>query len=266
MKQSTHAILKKHFDKRRSEGRGVSLRSIAERLEISHSFLSRVFAGKKPVSYALLVKLGRALDIDSETMSSLKSSPADYVGDAKVVRRGRADNESAVNAWELADKESFSALRQWFYLAVLEFTTLEEFDGSAAMIASRLGVALPSVEIAMRELARLGLLEEVEGVLRKTKKQLRWSSSAKHMADVRRFHGQMLKKAEEALVSQTSEDDFARRLITGITVTASPAKIEAAKRRLADCLHEIAADLASDDGTDVYHLSTQLFPLTKRIG
>jgi hypothetical protein len=32
--------------------------------------------------------------------------------------------------------------------------------------------------------------------------------------------------------------------------------------KLAECLHEIANDLTHESGTDVYHLSAQLFPLT----
>jgi uncharacterized protein (TIGR02147 family) len=261
MKQSTQQVLLKYFEKKKRAAKGFSVRSLAKKLELSPSFLSRVLNGQRPVSYPLLVKLGRLLDIDPETMTGLKNAHSQTVEDAAVPRRGRAQVESTTGDWELT--ESFNVLRQWFYLPILEFTTLENFDGSLEKISSRLGISKTSTEIATRELLSLGLLKELDGRLKKSSKKLRWSTSTKHLADVRKYHGQMLKKAHEMLVSQTSDEDFARRLITGITVTASEKSIKAAKQKLSECLHEIANDLAAEEGSDVYQLSAQLFPLTK---
>ena len=64
-------------------------------------------------------------------------------------------------------------------------------------------------------------------------------ASAKSQPEIRNFHKQMLKRAEEEL-KKTSPEDFERRLITGITITADPDKIEVAKKMLSDALHEIA--------------------------
>ncbi|RYZ95173.1 MAG: DUF4423 domain-containing protein [Proteobacteria bacterium] len=88
--------------------------------------------------------------------------------------------------------------------------------------------------------------------------------SAKPNADIRRFHASMLERAQRELQHAVNEEDFERRLITGITISASPEKIAAAKQRLAECLHEIANELIEDKGTEVYHLAAQLFPLTKK--
>jgi hypothetical protein len=101
------------------------------------------------------------------------------------------------------------------------------------------------------------------GQFKKANVRLRWGS-AKSLAEIRNFHDQMLAKAQETLRQQTEDADFQRRLITGITVSANPEKIEAAKRKLAECLHEIANDLTAEPGSAVYHISGQLFPLTKK--
>lgn len=260
--QSTHAILKKHFEKRKSEDRAFSLRAVSQRLGVSPAHLSRVLSGQKPPSYALLLKLGRALDVDAETMTALRSAHSHHLDDATVVRRGPAEAAADRESWDLAEKETFSVLRQWFYLAILEFTTLKSFDGTAGSIARRLGVGPGAAEVALKELQSLGLLTEKNGRLRKAKKHLRWSTNSKFLPDVRRFHSQMLKKADETLTTRTADEDFARRLITGITITADTAKIQTAKEKLSAFLHELARELGDGEGTDVYHLSAQLFPLT----
>lgn len=73
----------------------------------------------------------------------------------------------------------------------------------------------------------------------------------------------MMKKAQEELMKKHSDIDFEKRLMTGITFTASPEKIRDVKKKLSDALHEIANDLIDDNGTEVYQLAAQLFPLTK---
>jgi hypothetical protein len=141
--------------------------------------------------------------------------------------------------------------------------SLGNYDGSVAMIASRLRIAKTTAEVAVRELISLGLLKETNGKLSKVNRKLRFGSS-KSLREIRQFHSQMLGKAQEELRDFTDDADFSQRLITGITLTAGPDKIDAARRKLAECLHEIANDLTEDDGTEVFHLSAQLFPITKR--
>ena len=196
-------------------------------------------------------------------MTALKKNYSVAEREQVTPKKGKAKVESKIQDWELSDKASFTILRQWFYLAILEFTTLPSFDGSLEVIAKRLGISLPSVEVATRELESLGLLKDFGGRLVKAQKHLRWGTS-KHLQEIRKFHGQLLQKAQDALVKETGEEDFARRLITGIMLTTSPQKVATAKQKLAEFLHELAEELHDEDGHDVYHLSAQLFPLTKK--
>ena len=73
----------------------------------------------------------------------------------------------------------------------------------------------------------------------------------------------MMAKAQHELSEKNTESDFEKRLITGITLTASPEKIAEAKKKLAEALHDIANDLIEGEGTQVYHLAAQFFPLSK---
>lgn len=257
----THQVLKKYFDRKKSASSGFSMRMLAKKLDISPSFLSRVFSGDKPVPYKLLLQLKDSLDIENEVLSGLLTSE-EFVEVRKQERAVAQAVESELNEWNYAGQKQFSILRQWFYLAILEYTTLDGYDGNLDLMSERLGITKPVLEIAVREMASLGLLVEVNGILKKSKEKVRWASANSH-SEVRRFHDQMMTKAKEQMHSFTSSEDFAKRLITGITVTASKDRIEAAKRKLNECLHEIANDLTESPGTEVYQLAAQFFPLTK---
>jgi uncharacterized protein (TIGR02147 family) len=257
----THEILRKYFEKRRKTPR-FSLRSLAQRLNISPAFLSRVLSGKKPIPYALLLKLGPVLDIEPEVFATLKEGHT-RPSDAVTPRRGRVQVQTEFKDWDLANQRSVSILREWYYLPILEFTTLSNYDGQPESIARKLGLSVAVVELAIRELVRMDLLVERSGRLVKIKKKLRWGS-AKSLPEVREFHRQMMNRAQLELRTGTSNENFERRLITGITLTASAEKIASAKKKLAECLHEIANDLISSPGSEVYHLAAQFFPLTRK--
>lgn len=262
----THELLQKYFQKKKQSSPGYSLRVLSRQMDLSPSFLSRLLSGKKPLPYGTLLKFGKCLDIEPELFHKIKSAHLASTEVEQIPRRGHAQVQTPVEEWDLVRKTEFAALRRWYYLSILEFTTLPEFDGSTAQVAERLKMSVPVATQAMKDLAEWGLLTEHDGRLRKRTPKLRWTS-ASSIEDIRIFHAEMLERALTELKSKTSQKDFERRLITGITLTAPEAKIQWAKERLAECLHEIANELSQNEGEtsdEVYHLSAQLFPMTSR--
>lgn len=258
----THQLLKKYFDKKKKATPSFSLRWLSQKLEISPSFLSRIFTGEKAVPYAVLLKLQNYLDIEVEVFAGLKAAHSGKTGGNNSPRKGKAAMKTSKEDWALAGDSSLRVLSQWFYLPILEFITLGNFDGTADQIARRLGLSKTAVEIALQEMLSLGLVVLNNGRHQKADIKLRWAS-AKSLAEIRKFHEEMMQKALENLRGQSGKKEFDRRLITGITLTARSEKIEAAKQKLSECLYEIANDLTAEEGDQVYHLSAQLFPLTK---
>lgn len=233
------------------------MRLLAKRVELSPSYVSRLLSGKKALPADLIPRFAKVLDIDLETVSHLKKMRAS-------VPAAPPGEPSETQDWKLVDLKAYKILTKWYYLPLLELTTTRSFDGSLEMICDRLDLARSTAEVAVRELTSLGLLKQQGGRLMKTTQKLRWTSSISK-AEIRAFHSHMLSKAREVLLQETSDTDRARRLITGITVTADPKDIEEAKRKLNECLHSIANDLLQSEGEDVYHLAAQLFPLTTEI-
>ena len=249
----THAVLAKYFARKKKASAGFSMRALAKRLDVSAPFLSRVLSGKKSIPPDFLEKLGRALDVEPELLAGLLQD--------RVLKKG-SEVSSPATDWPIADMQATQILRNWYNVPILEITTLANFDGTAATIARRLNLSLTSTEIALRELISLGLITVNEGRYEKTDRKLR-ITSAKSLAAIRHFHDEMLEKSQIELRVAQSDAEFQNRLITGITVSASPERVQEAKRKLADFLHELADDLSATPGTEVYHLAAQLFPLTK---
>lgn len=230
------------------------MRALAKRLSVSPSFLSRMMSGKKPIPAGMLNKLAKALDIEPEFLGNEPRRPR---------RKSAHVANSQVEEYELTAKESEQVLRNWYFIAILELTTLKDFDGSIEMIADRLNISQVTAEIALRELQSYGLVENKNGRLVKAKEKIRFAS-ATSTHNIRKFHDDLLEQAQILLRKNGDDEEFQRRLITGLTLTCTPEAVQDAKRKLSECLFEIANDLSASPGTEVYHLAAQLFPLTKR--
>ena len=264
--ESVHEILSGHFEKKQKASPGFSMRSLARTLDVSPSFVSRILGGGRSIPYSMLSRLAEALDIDAEIFSKLKNLYLKEGGEISPPKRENLKVKTSLADWELPEKAAFLALKQWFYLPLLEMTTLKGFDGSSALIVRRLGLAKETVEVALRELESVGLLKIEDGILRKVARKLRWST-VKFLPAVRAFHDQILAKAQNLLRHDTNPEEHTRRLITGHVIATTPEKIQKAKERLNDFLHELAEDLMDvEEPSEVYSLAAQLIPLTKKDG
>lgn len=268
----THAILQKYVERKKRASPGFSIRNLAKQLELSHSFLSRVLNGKKPIPYPLLIRLCKVLDVESEVLETIKAAHTVVLDDGaktegtRSPRRGKADVESSIEGWSLGGgkhaKRQLRILRHWYYVPILDLTLLENFDGSIAMIGERLGISTTVAEIAVRELTAAGLLQIENGRIAKTDPKLRFGSGVS-LAEIRSFHLQMLKKAEEELKKRVSQEDFDNRLISGMTLTMPKDKLEQVKSQLSEYLHQLVSETVAGGGDEVYYLALQLFPLTR---
>ena len=252
-----HEILKDHFE--RKKRKGYSLRALARDLGVSPAFVSNVFSGKKKAPLKLVQKAAKVLDLDSVTVLEIRRQLQEHdpFADAPAAKKAGAQTR-----WKPVSRKGLSALRHWYYLAAMEATSCKGFDGSAAYIARRLGLPPSTVEVTLRDLVALGLLEEKDGKVRKPTRHLD-IASAESKAEIRSFHRQHLRLADTEL-ENPDPAAFDRRLITGITVTADRARIEVAKKMLADALYEIGNYLSEGEPNEVYHLGAQLVPLTKK--
>ena len=72
----------------------------------------------------------------------------------------------------------------------------------------------------------------------------------------------MIKKASDVLKSCTTDKDYSRRLISGITFTANPDHLLECKKELENIIHQVSSKFSKGSCTEVYQINIQLFPLT----
>ena len=251
------SILSEYLERKKKSRPGYSLRALARDLDVAPSFLSAVFNGKKLVPPAQIGKLAKILEIDAATLIEIKRlAMPEELRSAATRPLAETPTISIIPA-----RETSVLLRQWYYPVILDLTTCTDFGGSVDEIGSRLGLHPEATAVAVRDLLGAGLLEEVDGRLRKTEMILKVSSN-RSRTEVRRYHLQQLERAQQELQQRTSDEDLARRVITGMSIATEPERIPVARKMLADALAEIAEYLASGEGSEVFQLSAQLFSHT----
>lgn len=231
----------------RAAKRSYSMRAFARDLGLSHTYLSLIFSGKKRLPVSTMVALGPRLGLDDDGIAALKKASPE-------ARPGATDRE-----FKTLTLDKFLFLSRWYYIALLDLLELEDFEFSPANIAAYFGIEADEVREALGTLKRLGILEQREGKWRKEQKRLSILLS-KSVEAVRSYHRQMIQQALGEM-DKTSEADFRRRDITGITMPINPARLAGAKRKIARFRRSLEAYLTQGACTEIYQLNVQLFPL-----
>lgn len=249
--------LEKFFLRKQAGQPGFSKRALARSLKLSPSFTHEILAGKKGLPAKHLERAIRVLDIDQETAAGLRRAYNLFVESGAPKRRKKAA-AGELPDWSLAVSAQKEMLLNWYFLPMLELTLLPGFDGD---FARRLGITLEMAAYGEKRLKELGLLEVRDGRLQKTFRHLKFVS-ADTKAEFRAFHRAMLGRAEKEL-DRAQAEDYARRLITGATVTVGSARVPQLKARLAELMTEFLEEASQDPADEVYNFSLQFVPLTR---
>ncbi len=261
-------FLREIFLERRERNPSYSTASFARDLGISRSLLSRVLTGSRPITLKLALQISTALDLGEEKSNALVLSIIHNSSkSAKISKKIRAKFEnnntpqSPVSLFTTVEIEQFKAMSSWYHLAILNMTVLDGFQNDPVWIAQQLGITTAEVIDAIERMIGVGLLTESENALKRTKAHFYVKTNRSEFA-VRKFHTQMISKASEEL-KNTSDADFQRRLINGITFTCGPEHIELIKEKINRLEDEILNVTSNGASTDVYQMNFQFFPLTK---
>lgn len=261
---NSYELLQKFFLAKKRKNPSFSLRAVAKKMEVSASYFSEILSGKKRLPLSRVSQVAKTLGMDSVAQDQLtvllqrellKLAPGE--SSSKVLPR------KAIQSFDpVPEEKDFSILEKWYHVALLDLVASPQFQTDPQWISQILGITQTAAENSFKTLVRLKYLKEERGQWIKTQKKIRLPTTKSHEA-VRNFHKQMIEKALEELEFNISEEAFGRRLISGITITADPMKVDQAKQILAEALHEAAEVLMDGDCTEVYQLNLQVFPLTK---
>ncbi len=256
-------VLRAELTRRCQANPRYSQRAFARDLRILPNRLSEVLSGKQGLSrdvaervagrlgYSALEK-GYFCDlVDSRhARSPLKRQLATV-----RVEGARRGSESRMMA-----EEVFQVIADWHHFAILELTTLDGFRCDVRGITAALGLRKAQVTEAVERLMNLGLLTRSRGKFKATS-HTDFAPGGVPSEAIRRFHGQVLAKAQVALSTQpVAEREFMTSLV------GMPAgKIALGKREIQDFVANFGAKVRGNDApTELYALGVQFFRLTEK--
>lgn len=263
-------LLREVFLTRKERNPAYSQAAFARDLGTSVALLSRVMSDQRPMSLKFGLQVTTALGLsEQESNALLYSILKNSSKKAKISARVRHRLENDFNSqsdsngpvYTTVEIERFKAMSQWYHLAILNLTTVEGFDPSPRWIARALGISNAEAAGASERLVALGLLNETEGTLNRTKEHF-YIKTQKSEGAMRKFHSQMIEKASNELTN-ADDEQFKRRLINSITFSCGPEHIEAIKDRINRCQDEILALVGTGKKTSVYQMNAQFFPLSQ---
>lgn len=252
-------ILKREYEARLELRPQYSLRAFARDLGLSPPHLSTVLAKKRGLSASVAKRISKKLGFSPDEALTFCSSAAALHG------RSHAERERAVKRLQrLMDVASFTTLAEsqfrimsdWYHLAILHLVELPDFQSCPKWIATRLSLPESKIGEAISNLERAGLLKSKDGKIQKCTNFVK--TEAVPSRAIRRFHRQMIRKADAAVEAQTTaERDFSSTL-----VCVDRSKLPEIKRWLKEFREEFCGRMESDAPTDVYSLNLHFFCLT----
>ncbi len=274
IKKASHELLQKALDRAVKNNPAYSLRSLARSMKVSPSFLSAVFKGKKKLPVERFDALVKALNMDESAQKTLRQSLLIRTI-AKSTKNSKVFDELLFSDAETKEKQSiedrderplkeYLAIDSWYHIAILDMVTCVNFNPDPQHIARQLEIEPRQAEDALKSLSRQGLITYSDGVWSKPQQKLRYPTTRSYPA-IRAYHKAMISKALRALLEQTDDASFERRLITAISFAANPDYLKKGRTRLMELIYEIADIMTEGDCTEVYQLNVQFFPLLKKL-
>lgn len=261
MKAKRLAILKKVFTRAQAQNAKFSVRSLAQKINLSPGFVSKILNGKSELPFERIDSFCEALKVDEITRQDLLRTyqPEGLVATQAIDMKTKAPVSDSFE--EYGDK-SHQLLDEWHHIAVMDLLSCDQ-DASIENIAQSLEIEIAKAKKSLDFLKSQGFIkEDADGRLKKASGKMRLPTSISK-EKVRRYHELMMKKAIQNLTQKTSQEDFEKRLISGLSIAADSSKIEEIKVRLHQFIYDLAQEFADGDPDQVYHLGVQLFPVSK---
>jgi len=231
----------------------------------SPSYLKHVIDGDRNLSEDTASRFAQAFDL----------GPQETRYFVALVRMNQSDTTEERSRWyeELSSLPPYRATRRldrsqydyyalWFCVPIRELVARSDFREEPAWIAAQLRPAIKPSQArrALEVLLDLGLLDrDGDGRLRQTEALLTTGPELRLLA-LRRFHQQMLHRAEAAMDAMALDE----REVGGVTLRLTAPQVRHLKRRLFEIRQEVLQLDGADDGPQaVHHFALQLFPVTR---
>ncbi len=239
-------VLLEEFASAQARNPNYSMRAFAKKIGISQAAISQILADKRPVTKKCAEKILRGLDKTPAELSEILHPESDSNLSFKAI-----------------DMDTYHTIADWYYFAILSLAETRDFQSSTRWIAERLGISEKRAAEAISRLQRLDLInrDPKSKKLVPTGMQFEAVSAIANPA-LKKACRQNIELAQSAL--ETTE--FVERDFTAITLCFDPDKMDVAKKMIKNFRRNFCKVMEKSPKKEVYKLSVQLFPLTKKRG
>lgn len=237
-------FLKSEFAERCEKNPAYSLRAFAKLVGTSHSTLSQVMSGKRPLTEKMKKRIAMSMGVSHQ----------------EFIRENMRDKTSFEEKFRLSPLTQAEGLSDWYYDAILELTNLKYFKPDGRWIAKVLGLGVPQVEIAVEKLIQAGLLE--------INKKGQWvdlsgTNTNNYVGDyssqaLRKYQKDILLKSMDALENIPRSD----RDHTSLMLSFSKDNMKSVKEFIKKFRSEFLTYGEEKGADDVYTLSISFFPVS----
>lgn len=240
-------FLKNELARRCAKNPAYSLRAFAKLLGISHTSLSQVLSGKRPLTKKSQLQMAEALALSPEQLIGFQISK----------------DVSFEEQFKGLDLEQFDIFADPIHDAILELTQLKSFKPQTAWIALVLDVSPHQVSAAVDRLVRAKLL--------KIERNGKWTdlshnNTNNHLGDfnhaaLRKYQKDLLDQSAKALETLPREE----RDHTSLMLKFSKKNMKEAKALIKEFRTKFSVEAKgkSKDANEVFALTVSFFPISK---
>lgn len=250
--------LREELQRRCESNPRYSVRAFARALRIDVGAVSRFLSGKQTPSMKMAKKLLAVIELSTEDEQSFLSSLAQTQKSRKLQRVSPDFRhfDSSVRPKELS-VDLYRVIADWYHAAILELTFTAEFKNNPREIAKQLGISAAEAKLAVQRLLELGLLEDRDGILKKSEEQFTTADKNLTTPALRKNQKQFLEKA----IFSLENDPIEERSVTSMTMAIDPEKLSVARQMIREFNRSLCQFLESGKRTRVYNLGVALCPL-----
>ncbi|MGZ5280223.1 MAG: TIGR02147 family protein, partial [Pseudobdellovibrionaceae bacterium] len=228
---SAKDLLQTELRSRQKKNHAYSLRSFAQALGVSPSYLSLIFKGERRLTQTKARSIGQKLSwsaVRRKYFATLAEFEATDSNDDKQYLKVELERLNRLSRQTPSlEVDRFATISDWHHSAILAFLTLPKLIKTTEKIAKRLGLSQANCQAALQRLQRLELVTQNEkGEWIPTHHNLEVASTPS--LAIRLYHKEVLRKAMVAVETLSFEE----RVFSNWVFTVDPQYLDKAKKKI----------------------------------
>lgn len=255
-------FLSREYEGRVKKNPAYSMRAYARDIGVLPSRMSEIMSGKGGISVLQATGIASSLKLEGHELELFITSVTAKHSRSRAVRHAaqvKFDDLVKQDSFSHLEMERFKAVSDWHHIAILEMVHLKDFQSTPAWVARRLGVELKVAEEALQRLIQFNFLRITQsGTYEPVHDDLATPIDVPS-AEIRKFHRQMLQKAEGSLEKNTLEE----RDFSSVSFAVRSDRIHEAKQLIRQFRRNFSQAIQSETGgaDRVYSINIQFFPI-----